>query len=508
MSDQARYFMKKLYFVCIALLLSHLCISQAKIFLVGGPHAANVQETNSLPGWDENVKPNYKSRMSFNIGFLAEVPLNESGRFVFQPGMLFMGKGRKYAQLNDTVTAALNDTFQFNNTLATNYMDIPLNFAYKVPIGKKSNFIVGAGPYLSFFFQGKSTSELRVYSTNKFTKEETQLEVGKGTNKMKIFDFGVNARAGFELGNVLLTGFISQGLTNFYTANYDGTFKHRVIGASIGFGLNRTSRKPKDKDKDGVPDATDACPTIAGTIATNGCPDRDNDGIADKDDKCADVAGLSKYSGCPIPDTDKDGINDEEDKCPSVSGMQKYNGCPVPDTDGDGMNDESDNCPDKAGTAEFNGCPVPDSDGDGLNDKEDKCPTEAGTKENNGCPEIKQEIIAKVEYAARNIFFDVNSGKILAKSFVALKEVAGILKENPTLQLSIDGHTDNLGKAEYNLALSQKRADAVKKYLATQGIDNARLKAVGYGQERPLTDNKTAAGKAQNRRVELKLAQD
>lgn len=501
--------MKKLYFLCIALLFNLLCLSQARFFVMGGPHGATVKETNSIPGWDSTTKPNYKSRTGMNFGFMADLPLNESGNLYFQPAMMFMGKGRKYAQVNDTVVASINDTLIYNNNLVVNYIEIPFNFTYKISLGKKSKFIIGAGPYLSFFLNGKSTSEIRVFSTNKFTKEETNLEVGDAPNKAKTFDFGVNARAGFELGTVLITGFISQGLTNFYTASYDGDFKHRVIGASVGFGLyKKSSPKPKDKDNDGVTDEQDACPTIAGSAATNGCPDRDNDGVADNVDKCADLAGLAKYNGCPVPDADKDGVNDEDDKCPTQAGSQKYNGCPVPDTDGDGMNDESDACPEKAGIVEFNGCPIPDSDGDGLNDKEDKCPTETGTLANNGCPEIKNDIQEKVNYAARNIFFDVNSDKILAKSFDALKELAVILKENPTIKLSIEGHSDNVGKAAYNLNLSQKRANAVRKYLATQGVDNDRLTAVGYGQEKPIADNKTAEGQAKNRRVELKLSQD
>lgn len=143
-----------------------------------------------------------------------------------------------------------------------------------------------------------------------------------------------------------------------------------------------------------------------------------------------------------------------------------------------------------------------------MNDKEDKCPTEAGTRENNGCPEIKKEIVEKVNFAARNIFFDLNSDKILVKSFSSLNEVALILRNNPALRLFVEGHSDNIGNPSYNLALSQKRAEAVKDYLVKQGIDISRMSAIGFGQERPIADNKTAAGKAQNRRVELKLAQD
>lgn len=134
-----------------------------------------------------------------------------------------------------------------------------------------------------------------------------------------------------------------------------------------------------------------------------------------------DVPGLAKYQGCPIPDTDKDGINDENDKCPTVAGVARYEGCPIPDGDGDGINDE-----------------------------EDKCPAVPGVASNGGCPEIKEEVKQKVEYAAKNIFFNTGSAQLLKKSFKPLDEVVTILNENPTLLLDIEGHTDNTGKPEKN----------------------------------------------------------
>ncbi|MFL5773273.1 MAG: OmpA family protein [Flavisolibacter sp.] len=233
--------------------------------------------------------------------------------------------------------------------------------------------------------------------------------------------------------------------------------------------------------------------------------DRDGDGIIDVSDQCPDVPGLAKYNGCPIPDTDKDGINDEDDKCPTVPGFAKYSGCPVPDTDNDGINDEEDKCPSVPGVARYQGCPVPDTDGDGVNDEEDKCPTVAGLKENNGCPEIKQEVITRVNYAAKNIFFATASARLLKVSNQSLNEVAEIMKEDPNLKLDIEGHTDNVGKANYNLTLSQNRANSVRAYFISKGIDASRLQATGYGMTKPVADNKTSAGRAKNRRVEMKL---
>lgn len=234
--------------------------------------------------------------------------------------------------------------------------------------------------------------------------------------------------------------------------------------------------------------------------------DTDKDGITDDKDKCPAVAGVEKYEGCPVPDTDKDGINDEADKCPTTAGLARYQGCPIPDTDKDGINDEEDKCVSVPGVARYQGCPVPDGDGDGINDEEDKCPTIPGVAEQQGCPEVKPEIIKKVEYAAKNVYFATGSAKLLSKSYKPLNDVAKILKENPDLKLDVSGHTDNTGKAEKNQVLSENRASSVKAYLVSKGIDESRLTSAGFGQDQPVADNKTAAGRAKNRRVELKVS--
>lgn len=231
-----------------------------------------------------------------------------------------------------------------------------------------------------------------------------------------------------------------------------------------------------DRDNDGVPDSVDACPDVAGLPKFNGCPDTDGDGIPDKDDKCPTVAGVAKYQGCPIPDTDGDGINDEEDKCPTVPGVAKYQGCPVPDRDHDGVPDD-----------------------------EDRCPDVAGDPANHGCPIVKEEVKKKAEYAAQHLYFATGSHQLLKKSFVGLDDLAAILKSDPNLKLAIDGYTDNTGKAETNQVLSEKRAGTIKKYLVTKGIAESRIEAKGHGATDFVADNKTAAGRAKNRRVEMKL---
>lgn len=234
--------------------------------------------------------------------------------------------------------------------------------------------------------------------------------------------------------------------------------------------------------------------------------DTDKDGIVDSLDKCPTVPGIAKYQGCPIPDTDKDGINDEEDKCPNEAGVARYGGCPIPDTDKDGINDEEDKCITEAGPASNQGCPFKDTDGDGINDNEDRCPTLPGVKENQGCPAIQDDVVKKVNFAASNIYFATGKYTLLAKSNKGLNEVAKILQDNPGLNLAIDGHTDDVGKDESNQTLSENRANAVKKYLISKGVEESRLIATGHGETQPIADNKTAAGRQKNRRVELKLS--
>jgi outer membrane protein OmpA-like peptidoglycan-associated protein len=299
------------------------------------------------------------------------------------------------------------------------------------------------------------------------------------------------------------------------------------------FSVAYTPEQKKDRDRDGIPDAEDACPDVPGIHSDdphkNGCPavaDRDGDGIADADDACPDVKGVPdpdpKKNGCPVAvvvdgDRDGDGIPDSKDACPDVKGVRsddpKLNGCPpAADRDGDGIADAVDACPDVKGVPsddpKKNGCP-PDRDGDGIPDAVDACPDVKGAPsrdpKKNGCPQTVQLVGSEI-VILEQVQFDVDKATIKRASDGLLDEVASVLKEHPEiLRVEVQGHTDNTGSAPHNKQLSSARAQAVVKALVKRGVVNKRLSSRGYGQEKPIADNSTEAGRHTNRRVQFSI---
>jgi OOP family OmpA-OmpF porin len=215
--------------------------------------------------------------------------------------------------------------------------------------------------------------------------------------------------------------------------------------------------------------------------------------------------------GCPLPppaeepDTDGDGFKDSVDACVDVPGTGP-DGCP--DTDGDGFKDNVDKCPQVAGVAP-DGCPPPDTDGDGIIDANDKCINEPESKNNyqdaDGCPDEVPKAVAKFSGVIKGIYFDVNKDTIKSNSAATLNSAVKVLKEFPDVNVEISGHTDSDGDRDYNVDLSRRRAESVKKFLVDKGIESNRLHTRGVGPDEPVADNKTKKGKALNRRIEFKL---
>jgi outer membrane protein OmpA-like peptidoglycan-associated protein len=277
----------------------------------------------------------------------------------------------------------------------------------------------------------------------------------------------------------------------------------------------------RDSDRDGIADNLDRCPnTPSGVrVDASGCPvDTDRDGVPDHLDRCADTpAGVPvDANGCPR-DSDGDGVTDNNDRCPDTPAGTPVdaNGCPR-DSDGDGVTDNNDRCPNTAaGTqVDANGCPVQrDADGDGVIDANDRCPnTPAGRRvDANGCELAELPTEVGRTLVLRNITFSAGTSRLAPTARPILDGIAtsinSFLQANASASFEIGGHTDNRGSPAANTRLSQARAQAVLDYLVSRGVPRDKLRAVGYGPGQPVAPNTTAAGRAQNRRVEIKRVQ-
>ncbi|MDG1476937.1 MAG: OmpA family protein, partial [Vicingaceae bacterium] len=329
-----------------------------------------------------------------------------------------------------------------------------------------------------------------------------------------------------------------------------------VRGLDVFFALRMPIlyKAPKDRDKDKVSDKLDKCIDIPGTWELLGCSDVDNDGILDQNDSCVTDSGLVKFNGCP--DRDGDDIIDKEDDCPDDAGIPKFNGCP--DTDGDGLMDKEDNCPTFPGPIKNKGCPYKllhtvdqmgdiietdtllnnqtfyrfetlsaDQDQLFLLGSDDGSPylrvvlgndTVTAIKNDKGyfyykyiapVEPVEIELMEEEEEILKEAFdnLEFESGKAIIKksSFLSLEKLAFLLVEKSDWRIKIAGHMDSDGRASSNLRLSKKRAQAVADFLKKNNILENRIDVEFYGETKPIDTNKTKAGRAKNRRVEMEI---
>jgi len=200
---------------------------------------------------------------------------------------------------------------------------------------------------------------------------------------------------------------------------------------------------------------------------------------------------------------------------------------PPPDADDDGVPDEHDICLNLPGQPSndplMHGCPEAplDSDGDSIPDGFDACPREpgeaTGVRKTHGCPKAPERpppelpppaaTVAESQITiSEQVQFETGTAVLRAESDAILGAVAGALSQHPEIELvEIQGHTDDTGTPELNRKLSHERAVAVRSWLVAHGVHDRRLRPIGYGQSRPLTENTTEAGRARNRRVEFQI---
>ncbi len=283
------------------------------------------------------------------------------------------------------------------------------------------------------------------------------------------------------------------------------------VGLLYRFGKQQKP-EPKDSDRDGVLDQNDQCPQtpLNAPVNAKGCQlDSDKDGVVDMQDQCPQTqpGATVDSTGCEL-DTDGDGVKDSQDQCPQTAqGVAVDNtGCAL-DSDGDGVVDSLDQCPKTASgiKVDVRGCAL-DSDKDGVIDSLDKCPgTKSGSLvDESGCP-VPVEPIFNAPLAGVN--FKLASAELTSSAKLVLDDAVKVLLQYPTVQIEIQAHTDSQGTQANNQKLSDLRAQSVFEYLQSKGIETKRMKPVGYGETMPLMTNKTAKGRAKNRRVEFKVIQ-
>lgn len=516
-------------------------------------------------------RPKYKDYL-YNLDGLTDLERRDKEKYLFRLGVSLLDLGRvkftKSPNSNDfsaniqnwdVSNLKFNSVQDFNDTIRRRFgmrqsvgdfnMALPTALSIQADWNAGKNFFVN---FTSFVSPRIISDESKVHSlsyyrvTPRWDHKWFGLFVPVGLNGYGQFNLGTGVRVGplvigsSNVGNLLVGKHIT------------GLDAHFALKIPIMYG------RPKDKDKDGVSNRRDKCPKIPGPWETLGCPDKDGDFITDADDKCPDVRGIMEMQGCP--DTDRDGITDSEDNCPESAGTTATNGCPdsdgdgvvdlmdkckdkpgtremegCPDTDKDGISDLTDNCPEEAGPITNNGCPFgdldkdgvvdkddkcpelpgdlayngcPDSDGDGIYDNEDKCPQTAGPPTNAGCPVIEEKEKEVLVTAFENLEFETGKATIKETSYPTLDQLAELMKTKSTWKLWVAGHTDNSGNAQANLDLSRRRAEAVKTYLVSKGVDENRIRTEFYGSNRPIDTNDTPEGRQKNRRVEMEIVFD
>ena len=454
------------------------------------------------------------------------------GRYAMYPSALNLTSGvgggiRLGVHLGGGIALEADASLQKSKdkNVSSNYtIDRPVRFrlAYHRPFGAGNKVIIGAG-YTKETFDSKFGAPASASGAGFLFGIQHDFGSMMGLRVEGTYDkFGTggafNTATGYVAG-------VDAGLNWFFgnstgpkDSDKDGVLDESDAcpGTAAGERVDaRGCALPKDADADGVTDPNDACPgTMAGErVDARGCPlpkDADHDGVTDNNDRCAGTPmGVAvDANGCPR-DTDGDGVTDNNDRCAGTPAGTPVdaNGCPR-DSDGDGVADTADRCPGTpAGTAvDGNGCPLPDTDGDKVVDRDDKCPnTPAGLEvDSNGCQRLFNAAAGKTTLVLSGVNFRTGSSALTPTSRPILDRVAEALVNNPTVKVEVGGHTDNSGSAATNRRLSQARANSVRAYLISKGVDGSRVTAVGYGPDSPSVPNTTRANRATNRRVELK----
>jgi outer membrane protein OmpA-like peptidoglycan-associated protein len=274
----------------------------------------------------------------------------------------------------------------------------------------------------------------------------------------------------------------------------------------------------RDTDADKVNDAADRCPNTPGGEAVDGSgcsagqKDADKDRVTDTADRCASTPAGEPVdpNGCSEgqKDDDKDGVVNPGDRCPNTPEGETPDpyGCVLSqqDKDADKVIDSADECPNSlAGeSVDPRGCGR-DTDGDKIADAKDICPATPNGQavDENGCPILFQR--GERSVTLQGVTFATGKATLTPESEAVLKDAAQQLAANPEIRVQVSGYTDNTGSRATNVRISKDRAAAVERFLEANGVSPAQVTSKGFGPDKPVASNKTAEGRAKNRRVEL-----
>ncbi len=420
-----------------------------------------------------------------------------------------------YRSLGDTISTRLVDGFS-NALHATGSSAAKTTrmLAPRLNVGVDANFWdnrVGIG----------------VYSRTKFAPEKIYEEVTIGAAFRPCNWFHIAASYSFMngkwsnvgaaiglvtyegLGLTLAADYVPCTYASYNTGGVDVPIPYKTPGVNLALGLNIVIGHNYDKDRDGVRNRDDLCPETPRGVEVDevGCPvDSDGDGVPDYLDECPDTPkeahGSVDEKGCP-KDTDGDSIPDYLDACPDVVGILANDGCPETPADSTFIEEE-------IVTEDGTKIVLRYSDTGALLDAteatEDVESEDEYEYEEDADLDVDIEAVESTQVAERvlkGIRFGSGKTTISSNSYAVLDLLAKIFNDNPNYIIQIQGHTDNTGKKATNKALSEKRARSVYRYLAKKGVDKERMVVVGLGSDYPIASNKTAAGRAQNRRVDL-----
>jgi len=513
------------------------------LLIVGAISYVPAQEINALEQGPRLVVPVYH----WSLGVKGGANFFRVGGYPYNSGSSFFQKGR----FNLTSVAGGTIEYTFNPVFGLGVEGTYNGFSHALDIntdGLKDNYLFG-GTTDALLYASFNLSNMMVPNRIGFWSFVNLYANAGGGLSLYHYKVGAHSTHGDRAAAVGMGGFnLEFNMSKSLSLGFEGQYRYynqkrmgyyenvspkgyadaavTTIGLRYKFGGNDEVKKhvrnitkneyvPLDEDNDGIIDLLDKCANTPAEVVVDadGCPvDTDGDGVADYLDKCPGtvVAAYGKVdvNGCPL-DTDGDGVFDYLDKCPGTPiearGYTDLSGCPL-DVDGDGVADYMDKCvntPVEAkGYVDNQGCPL-DTDGDGIFDYLDDCPKLAGVIGSKGCPEVKKEVKTLFQKALQGIQFKTGKADIKPTSYALLNQIANTLILNPTYLIEVQGHTDDVGTSESNLILSESRAMAVRNYLVSKGVNEQTITSKGYGEDKPIADNATKAGKAQNRRVEF-----